>query len=433
MESEKAFVALILSALLLLTAPARPALAQAPGDGSLRVTLPLDLIDTLDGAKFKIRVPANWNGTLLVYLQGLRMGPPPPEPSLTPPVLPGSEPRLEETLLSLGYGLAASEIANTDVQVKESVEDHFALTSYIRGRVGAPKRVILWGASNGGLSALRLIEEYPRAFDAAIATCAPAAGMSRNQDRRLDFALAYAVVFGWPDAWGPLEDTRPGLNFATDVNPRVQWPKPDGSNRGGWEFIRLVNGLGSEEFWKTDPMWGFTGFLINMLWATQTRESTEAWAAGPVAQNLDRRYALKPEEKSYLAGLGVNADDLLAKMNSRTNIAACPWGRDYVVRFGDVRGTLRRPVITLHTTADSLADIRNESAYRAAVQWWGREKYLTQAYVNAVGHCAFTSKQLLSALAAMERWLDSGVQPDASVFSGAEGFDNRFVPPPWPY
>jgi hypothetical protein len=65
------------------------------------------------------------------------------------------------------------------------------------------------------------------------------------------------------------EDTGEGLNFQRDVLPVAELLKADGSNRGGWEFIRLA------------------------------REITESWAAGPIAQNLDHRYTLKPEEKTY--------------------------------------------------------------------------------------------------------------------------------------
>jgi hypothetical protein len=58
---------------------------------------------------------------------------------------------------------------------------------------------------------------------------------------------------------------------------------------------------------------------------------------------------------------------------------------------------------------------------------------LVQAYVSALGHNAFTTRQLLAGLAAMESWLDTGKRPDASAFPEALGFDNAFVPPPWPY
>ncbi len=350
--------------------------AQAPS-GALRVALPFDLIDVLGGVKFKIRVPRNWNGTLLVYLQGTKLAPI-PEPIVVPPVLPGSQPALEETLLSRGYALAASDF-------DEGAQDSLAVTSYFRGRVGDPSRVILWGTSGGGLYALKMIEEFPRAFDGAIATCAPAAGMARNLDFRLGFCLAYAAAFGWPeDKWGPVGDLREGLTFQADVAPVAQLPKADGSNRGGWEFIRLVTGFPTEAFWGTDPVYGVTGWMANLVFATQQREQAESAAAGPIGQNLDHHYTLKPEEKTYLAGLGINADELLAKMNARTNIRAAPHARDYSVRFGAVRGLLRRPVLTLHTTMDTLAHVAHEGAYRAQVEWWNCQDRLVQAYVKGV-------------------------------------------------
>jgi hypothetical protein len=43
------------------------------------------------------------------------------------------------------------------------------------------------------------------------------------------------------------------------------------------------------------------------------------------------------------------------------------------------------------------------------------------------------SAQLLATLEAMERWLNTGVRPDASFFPEDKGFDPKFVPPPWPY
>ncbi|MBZ5584309.1 MAG: prolyl oligopeptidase family serine peptidase [Acidobacteriia bacterium] len=420
-------------AFLILFAAAPPAAAQSIWGDPLRVALPFNLVDRLDGPTFKIAVPANWNGTLLIHLVGLKTGPEPPEPALAPPVLPGSGPSLDPTLLSMGYALAASQVATLEWQQKAEVQDSFALATYFRATVGQPRRVILLGWSLGGLAALRLIEEYPRSFDAAIATCAPAAGTPKRFDRSLDFSLAYSVVFGWPDAWGTVADVRSGINFAKDVSPVVPWPKADGSNRGGWEFIRLISGISSDAFWRTDPMWGYTGFLANMVWATQQREAMESWARGPVAQNRDHIYSLKPEDKAYLAGLGVNADDLLWKMNYRAPIDACAGCRDFAYRFGSVRGALTKPVITLHTTADGTADISHESAYRAAVEAYGSANLLVQAYVTGVGHCAFTPTQLLTALAAMEKWLDTGIRPDASAFPAQQGFDNGFAPPPWPY
>jgi pimeloyl-ACP methyl ester carboxylesterase len=417
---------------LTLAAPLRLD-AQVPWGGPLRVTLPFNLVDSLDGARFKIQIPVTWNGTLLIYLQGSKTGAAPAEPIVAPPVLPGSAAPLTDTLLSRGYALAASQVATSEWQQKAEFQDTLALTSYFRGRIGEPKRIVLLGTSLGGLAALRLIEEYPRSYDAAIATCAPAAGTPRRMDRMLDFALAYAAVFGWPEAWGSIEDLRPGLSFVKDVNPVVKWPKPDGSNRGAWEFIRLISGFSSDAFWMTDPIQGFPGYMLSMLWTTQQREAIESWATGPIVQNFDHRYSLSAADKASLANLGIDADDLLGKMNSRAPITTCDRCRDFTYRFATVRGWLTKPAITMHTIGDGLAEINNEGYYRDAVASWGYSTNLAQAFVKGVGHCAFTSTQILTALGAMEKWLDTGTRPDASSFPEAQGFDNSFVPPPWPY
>jgi alpha-beta hydrolase superfamily lysophospholipase len=428
-------VTVVMVVLLLHIAATPPAVQAQVPPGTLRVTLPFDSVDYLDLAQFKIRVPRNWNGTLLVYLQGTKAGTV-PEPVVVPPVVAASQPALEETLLSRGYALAAADFSygNIDMQAKVAVEDSLALTSYFRGRVGDPTRVILWGTSLGGLVVLKMIEDYPRAFDGAIATCAPAVGLPRGMDRQLDLGLAYAVAFGWPaDKWGPLEQLRPTLNFQTDVLANAQVPKADGSNRGAWEFIRLVRGIPSEAFWGMNPVYNSLGWRLNLSIGIWSRAVHEGYAAGPIAQNLDHRYTLKPEEKTYLAGLGVNADELLAKMNARTNIMAAPWARDYMERFSALRGLLRRPTLTLHGTMDNVVDVASQSAYRAQVEWWGCQDRLVQVYSKGAGHCVFTSEQLLTTLEAMESWLNTGTKPDASFFPEGKGFDNKFVPPPWPY
>jgi pimeloyl-ACP methyl ester carboxylesterase len=403
------------------------ALAQNAG-----VTLPFDLVDSLDGVKFKIRVPSNWNGTLLLYLQASKSTAPPPEPLVVPPTIDSPQPTLEATLLAQGYALAASEISTSDWQLKEEIQDTFALAAFFRAKVASPKRVIVWGSSLGGLAALKLIEDAPRSFDAAIPMCAPAAGWSRRMDLNLDFALAYAAVFGWPETWGPIADLAPGLLFARDVLPKFQLPAADGSNLGRWEFIRLVMGMPKEALYGTCPLYRSPMFGMIMMTSTQLRQDSEAWAAGPMAQNVDRVYSLKPDEKAYLASLGVNADDLLVLMNSAPRILANPISRTFITRFGDLRGKLTRPVLNLRNTLDGQGDVRHDSAYRVNVESWDAARFLKQAYITGVGHCAFTSKQLLLTLAAIESWLDSGVKPDETAFPTAAGFDHTFVPGPWP-
>lgn len=58
-------IALLVTAGLVATG-GTPSWAQALPGGPPRVSLPCELVDTLDWAQFKLRVPANWIGTLLM-------------------------------------------------------------------------------------------------------------------------------------------------------------------------------------------------------------------------------------------------------------------------------------------------------------------------------------------------------------------------------
>ena len=61
-------VAVVVGLLLLLTLAPAPLVTQAHGPA----VGPLDLSGELHGAPYRIRVPENWNGTLLVFAHGYR-------------------------------------------------------------------------------------------------------------------------------------------------------------------------------------------------------------------------------------------------------------------------------------------------------------------------------------------------------------------------
>ena len=326
-------------------------------------------------------------------------------------------------------------VPSTENSQKAGAKASHALTEFFNGAVGKPSRVIAWGSSLGGVVATMLLEKYGNTYDGAIANCAPLAGPARNIDTSLAFGLAYDVTFGWPtDAWGPLEDVRDDLTFARDVMRIVQWPvSPDPDGRyGRWEFIRLVTKLPTQAFWGVDPQFGAAFFGMQMWRATEVRANLEREFGGPVAQNTDHVYALTAGEKTYLAGLGVNADTLLAQMNARTNIEARHSARVRMETWS-VDGRVERPLLTMHSAFDGLARTANETAFRADVEQAGAEDDLVQVFTKAPGHCSFSSTQLFDVLAAMEHWLDTGGRPDASFFPADHGFNIGYVPPAWPF
>ena len=258
--------------------------AVADLKGIARVPLPADLTGTLNGAEYKIRVPANWNGTLLVFAHGVQNAGIKPE--IVPAAWPNTTPSLEDQLLELGYALAGSGFQNFD---KDGVQQTLALTNYFNRHVGHPRRTIIWGKSLGSVITLKLIESYPGIYDGAIASCALTAGTPENMDQSLAFGLAYAAAFGWhDDVWGPIEDVKDGLSFMTDVMPIVGTEAAPGpATYGRWEFIRLVMHVPKEAFWSPDPSSNNLSFFVLQMWkATERRAAIEAENGGPVARNV---------------------------------------------------------------------------------------------------------------------------------------------------
>ncbi|MGH9881036.1 MAG: hypothetical protein ACRD6N_06330, partial [Pyrinomonadaceae bacterium] len=125
-------------------------------------------------------------------------------------------------------------------------------------------------------------------------------------------------------------------------------------------------------------------------------------------------------------------DAWLVQMNARRDIVAPPAARNYVEHNATYKGKIKHPVLTLHTVIDPLVTVSNESAYAETVASAGSDDRLFQTYTNGNGHCAFTGPQLLTAVAAIDYWVRTGTRPTAASFPAVLGFNNSFVPPPFP-
>jgi pimeloyl-ACP methyl ester carboxylesterase len=415
---QKTFLSLIALALVGI-APVRTAIAQQPG--------PLDISGEINGAPFRIVVPADWNGTLLVFQRGYvdKADHPGEVDNRNPTIAPNNA---RDALLANRYALAGSARKDNGWSVEEGLDDVVALASYFKENVAKPTITILWGVSMGSVIALETAERNGGLFDGYLALGAVGAGTSRTWDQALVLRLAYDVTFGMPGSWGTVGDVRDLLDFETEVAPVVSAQISDPANFGLFEFIRLVTGSPGSGITPPPGLYprallpGFSG-------ATEGEQELERRAGGPIAQNLTHTYALTSEEKVYLASLGVDADPLLEAMNARRNIAAPPESRNYVEHFADYSGLIKRPVLTVHAYLDGVHVVAHESAYRETVAAAGREDLLVQVYTGGIVH---TEAQYLAAIDAIDEWARSGTPPASSAFPAELGFIPGYVPPAWP-
>lgn len=382
---------------------------------------PLDLSGELDGVAYEIRVPDQWSGTLVMYAHGYRdAADHPGEPDNRSASAFTSE-ATEQALLDAGYAIAGSAYASNGWAVRDGIHDTLALQEHFVEQVGQPSRTLIAGFSMGSVVAFESVERFPGVYDGALPSCAVGAGASRAWDGTLAVTKAYAAVFGWPAAWGSPGNMRDDVDFESEVVPVLagQLQAPGGAAK--FEFIRLAAGV------PKGPEWPFSVWFFS----TEGRAELERRAGGSPVQNLDHTYRLSEADRAYLAGIGLDGstvDGYLAGMSAE-RVAAETSARTYTKRYADYTGKLRRPVLALHTSVDALVPPAHISAYTDTVAAAGRSELLAKAWTSGVGHCNFTTQQQLTAVQALDAWVDSGQPP------GPLPADQGFVdvtPPPWP-
>ena len=134
-------------------------------------------------AGYRIEVPTNWNGDLVLYCHGYRG---------YVPELTVSNPSIRQYLIDNGYAWAASSYSTNGYDVKAGVKDTHALAKYFNGLVGKPRRIYIMGHSMGGHITGVAIEQYPKLFDGALPMC----GVMGDCEL-FDYFLDYHVVAQW--------------------------------------------------------------------------------------------------------------------------------------------------------------------------------------------------------------------------------------------
>ena len=398
-------------------------------------TNPVELSGSLSGAPYRIRVPANWNGTLFIYAHGYRdLADHPGEvDNRNADVAPSAA--LEPVLLAQGYALAGSAFRKNGWAVAEGTEDIKNLAEFFDANVGKPQYTILWGFSMGSVITFKSMEQYANLYDGALAGCAVGAGSSKSWDGAGDLALAYDKVFGMPASWGTPGNVRDDLDFETEVQPKLVAEVGNQANFPKFEFIRLVIGTPGRGITPPPPPNFYPGWVFtDMFFTTEARAELERRARGPVVRNIDRNYNLTDMEKAYLVSLGVptaTIEGWLAALNAERIFYPPYYSRFYLSRNADYSGFIQDPILTLHTLYDPLVTVTQEREYLETVTMAGRTNFLYQTYTNGNGHCNFTGEQLVASVAAINNWVRTQTKPTGANFPTALGFlPDSFVPPP---
>jgi alpha-beta hydrolase superfamily lysophospholipase len=331
-----------------------------------------------DGAAWRMVVPEEWNGTLLLYSHGYA-------PAMQPPAL--APHGLEPWLLQHGYALAASSYARPGWAVAEAVPDQLATLQQFKIRFGAAQRTIAWGESMGGLITVALAEDPTSSLDGALSACGSVAGTLDMMNMALDGAFTFRTLIG-PDA-----RSVPQAMHSPQGRARLALAAALGGQPGELEQIARTFAAGV--------------FL--------PREDQEQRAGGAFSWNTGMDYRLllqrsgrRPWVAAYYRKSGLSLARDLTRLNAASRVVADPQAVAYMRAHYAPSGALRVPLLSYHSIGDGLTSPVLEGEYARQVRQAGWESNLRTVWVAAAGHCTFSAAEHLSAIRTLETRLKSG-------------------------
>ncbi len=349
------------------------------------------------GSGYRIEVPDNWKGDLVLYAHGWNTS-----RRLSVVNLP-----IREFVIRQGAAWAASSYHENGYNPDDGVQDTLILRELFKQMVGVPKRTFIYGRSMGGNVVVASLERYPDIYSGGLSECGGVNGIER-----LNYLLSYAALAGYfsgVDFFGP--DIRGPGDFVALLNQKV-YPalgaSPDKLTDAGKRFRSAVINLsgGRRPFAEE----GFAAtYRSNFFLATIVISDTSF--RGMAVGNIDEKYHVDAE-------LGVDDGELNAGVK---RVAADPSARnpDTHYEFSRFKGNLKVPLLTIHGTGDLQVPIRAEQQYRELVEASGASGMLVQRAIRSFVHCDFSLAERNRAFADLLGWVTTRARPEGDDLTGS--------------
>jgi pimeloyl-ACP methyl ester carboxylesterase len=359
---------LLALAIAALLAACTPANLRETATARASATAGQAIVDTgeLEGAAYRIDIPANWNGELAVNAHGY-------EPAGSPRKQPLPFPSGMEPLLAQGFAIAASGYSGQGWAIPEAIADTERLRAHFVARHGAPKRAWLVGWSMGGLVALASAERHPRAWSGVVAMCGVAVS---SETMFAHGALGPLAAF---DAMfpGTLPQASGGLADAS---------LPPAADGEAIEAALAGNEARAQALAKRFDI--PRGELAGSLWLyyLALRELAQRANGFPVG--------------SATGAEGVDGDEAVLGARIR-RYAADPAALAYVRKTGALTGDAKVPVVLQPNALDPVVPARFSGAYLALATAQGRGQKVRTLPSVGEGHCGFPPEAVGTALKAV--------------------------------
>ena len=333
----------------------------------------------INGAKYRVDIPANWNGGLVVYCHGYAADPVVYKEGKLQPVL--------AVFADQGFAVAQSGYATGGWAIKEAVTDIESLRRYFTAKYGAPKETYVTGHSMGGFLTMMLVETFPETYDAGLALCGPLASPTWFIGRGA-FDLRVVFDYYFPGALPALDNVPADFKGSKEDTDRVAALLEAAPAKG--ELLRRYSGAHNNK-----DLAGGVVFVTYILKEMKER------AGGFPFDNRDIIYEVPGDENAVNDGV--------------KRYTAQERAVDYLRNWYTPTGKLIRPLLAIHTTYDPIVPVRIPDMYASLTQQAHSAAMFVQQYVKRDGHCAILPDETARGFSQLREWKSNGVRPPSGL------------------
>lgn len=316
---------------------------------------------TLQGALYRIDIPAHWNGDLVMVMHGYQ---PVGAPIKTPMIAADATP----VFLKLGYAVAQSEYVSQGWAVSDAIVDNERLRQYFVRTFAHPAHTYIYGFSLGGLETAASIERYRHAYTGALITC----GVTVSTPEFMARAVVTPLV--------AFDALIPGVlpDLATPNSPPFIPPAV---------FAKALQEHPNE-----------AAILEKRLQETpETLPTLSLYYMG--LRELERRSGGMPVDNRNTIYHGFGDDDAFNRRVHRYTGSVAAMA--YAQRNVTLTGQIDTPLVMQWNAFDPTVPSRFHSVYPDQIRAAGNGKLLTVLAPVGDGHCNFTDAQTAAAFEAL--------------------------------
>jgi pimeloyl-ACP methyl ester carboxylesterase len=384
-----------------------------------------------DGTRWIARKPANWNGALLLDLDGAGFAAMRPPPGLSATSLPAAPPTPTNAyaawLLSQGYAMGGVTREPVGYDFPKAVDYLLDVRGRFIAKWGQPKRTLAVGGSRGAFVVRKALELHPEVFDGGMLSAGGGAGeiaVLRNKLNALfvlktlaegGAALKLVNIDATAEADAvkaivakaratPAGRARLALSAAVEQFPR-------------WSSVGSAKPAPDDYETQLDQMADNYVFAI----ATPVRAGVEKVAGGNVSWNTDADYAdllkrsgrLPMVEALYRkAGLSLSAD--LAALAKAPRISADPAAIARAEPLMTYTGKIKGPLVNVDND-DPVDPASDKLVYLQTLKKAGADGLFRLIWADGPGHGGQTNLDRATGFTLLIERMDTGRWPDTSL------------------